>query len=844
MAQAHVELLPLKRKSSVFHIRLNIFVDYRSLMCKVILSFLLICFYIPIHAQEQGKRSIHITVVNEQKKALPGSTVYLLTADSVVIHTAGANASGIVEFININAGKYQIRASQTGYEDGHTSWIDLEKNTSFSDIITLRPKSGLLQDVTVTSKKPLIQFLPDKTVINPEANITNAGATVMDILEKSPGITVGKDGSIIMKGKPSVTVLIDGKATQLSGADLQAYLSGISASQVDVVELIENPGAKYDASGNAGIINIKTKANRQKGFNGSMNLSLGQGFYTKTGNTINLNYRNGKVNWFLNYGIRAGNEMQEIYTLRKYFNSKQEDSVLLDQPNFSKNSTLGNNLKTGFDFFVSNRTTLGLVFNGGIFDRNGKSISDINWMDPNYHIDSSINTSGENNLEFKRGGVNLNAKHKINETSELTVDLDYVKFDINGDQNYQTQLVAPGSTISATKGNTPSRLNIVTAKVDYSRRFKQFLLESGLKTAINKTNNLADYYFYDNNNWLPDLSRSNHFLYNEKISAAYASVDAEKGKWHWQTGLRYEFTSYKAHQLGNAIVKDSAFQKNYGSLFPTAFVSYKADSNNMFTFRLGRRIDRPPFQFLNPFLTTLNKYTYEGGNPYIKPQYTWNFALAHTYKQLLTTEFSFSYLRDYFSQIFIIDSNSSNVNKNIIIYTRGNVGSFTNFGITETFQRPVTKWWSLTAVAVFNYKIIKGVVWAPIEAEVAQLNVSLNNQFQLKKGWGFEVSGYYQTKSQIDLQEWLKPQGELDLGVSKQIMKNKGSLKLSVRDLTYFQNYSGYSTFQNAHEPFTVKWDSRVVRLSFGWRFGKAMKPVNRSEGGATDEINRAGNGN
>jgi hypothetical protein len=698
--------------------------------------------------------------------------------------------------------------------------------------------------VTVASKKPLVRFLPDKTVINPEAGITNAGATVMDILEKSPGITVGKDGSIIMKGKPAVTVLIDGKSTQLSGADLQAYLSGISASQVDVVELIENPGAKYDASGNAGIINIKTKANRQKGFNGSVLLSIGQGIYSKTGNSINLNYRNRKVNWFLNYGMRAGDEMMELYTLRKYFNVKKEDSALLEQPNFSRNSAVGNNLKTGFDFFVNKKITLDLVFTGGIFERKARSVAIIDWMDPSYHIDSSINTSGENNLEFKRGGVNVNGKYKIDESSELTADVDYVKFNINGDQNYQTQLVAPGSDISATKGSTPSRLNIVTAKIDYSKRFKKFLLESGLKTAINKTDNLAEYYYYDNNNWQPDLSRSNHFLYNEKINAAYSSVDVEQGKWHWQAGLRYELTSYKAHQLGNAVVKDSAFKKNYGSLFPTGFISYQADSNNIITFRLGRRIDRPPFQNLNPFITTLNKYTYEAGNPFIKPQYTWNFALAHTYKQMLTTEFSYSYLRDYFSQIFIIDSNSSNVNKNIIIYTRGNVGSFQNFGISETFQTPVTKWWNLTAVAVLNHKIIKGVVWAPIKAVVTQLNVSLNNQFQLKKGWGFEISGYYQTKSQIDLQEWLKPQGELDLGISKQIMKNKGSLKLSVRDITYFQNYSGYSTFQNAYEPFTVKWDSRVARLSFSWRFGKAMKPITRSEGGAADEINRAGTGN
>src|SRR5690606_9690513 len=202
-------------------------------------------------------------------------------------------------------------------------------------------------------------------------------------------------------------------------------------------------------------------------------------------------------------------------------------------------------------------------------------------------------------------------------------------------------------------------------------------------------------------------------------------------------------------------------------------------------------------------------------------------------------EVSYSYLKDYFSQIFVIDSNSSNVDKNIILYTRGNVGSFQNFGITETFQHSVTPWWNLTAVAVFNHKIIKGMVWAPITARISQLNVSLNNQFQLKKGWAFELSGYYQTKSQIDLQEWLEPQGEMGLGISKQILKNKGSLKLSIRDITYYQNYSGYSTFQNSFEPFTVKWDSRVIRLNFSWRFGKAMKPVQRSEGGAQEEINR-----
>ncbi|MEO6405703.1 MAG: outer membrane beta-barrel protein [Ferruginibacter sp.] len=790
--------------------------------------------------QAQTQRSIRITVQNDRKEFLPGASVFLLNKDSVAVYKGAADASGTIEFKNLEAGKYLAKATEVGHVAGFSTWIDVLQDSSYIGKIMLVSKT-ILQEVTVVSKKQFIQFLPDKTVINPEANITSAGATMMDILEKSPGITVGKDGSIIMKGKPAVMVLIDGKPTQLSGSDLQAYLSGMSAALIDVVELIENPGAKYDASGNAGIINIKTRANKQKGFNGSLNLGLGQGIYTKTGNSINLNYRNGKTNWFFNYGFRANTESQHLWTLRSYFDKNGQDSVLLEQPNFNKSKVFGQNLKTGLDYFLSDKTTVGMVFTGGIFKKRTRSYSDIDWKDRFGHLDSSINTAGVNNVQYKRGGININGRHKINTSSELAADIDYVRFSISNEQNYQTQLSAPGSPVYITAGNIPSTLNIVTLKVDYAKRYKAFVLESGVKTALNKTDNLADYVYLDNNIFVPDLSRSNHFLYNEKISSAYSSADAKKGKWHGQAGLRYEYTAYSAKQLGNAIVKDAAFKKNYSSLFPTAFLSYEADSNNMITVRVGRRIDRPPFQYLNPFKTTLNKYTYEAGNPFIRPQYTWNFALSHTYKQMLTTEISYSSLRDYFSQVFIIDSNSSNVNRNIIIYTRGNVGSFKNLGITETFQRQLTKWWSLTAVAFYNHKVIEGVVWAPIKATINTFNINLNNQLKFNRGWGVEVSGYYQTKNQIDLQEYLTPQGELDFGVSKSILKNNGSLKLNIRDITKFQNYSGLSTFENAHEPFAVTWDSRVVRLAFSWRFGKTMKAVKRSEGGAGDEINRAG---
>ena len=259
---------------------------------------------------------------------------------------------------------------------------------------------------------------------------------------------------------------------------------------------------------------------------------------------------------------------------------------------------------------------------------------------------------------------------------------------------------------------------------------------------------------------------------------------------------------------------------------------------------MGRRIDRPQFQNLNPFLVTLNKYTFEGGNPFILPQYTWKAELIHTYKQKLSTGISYSYLKDYFSQIFVIDSNSSNVNKITIIYTRGNVGTFHNFGATMTLQLPLTQWWNITSIAVYNYKIIKGVVWIPMRPTISQLNFSLNNQFQFKNGWAAELGGYYQTRSQIDLQEWLIPQGELNAGISKQVMQNKGTIRFTIRDMFRTQNYSGESIFENSTETFGLKWDSRVVRLTFSLRFGKTMKAIRRSGGGATEETERVGSGN
>ncbi|MBK7291584.1 MAG: outer membrane beta-barrel protein [Chitinophagaceae bacterium] len=530
-------------------------------MKKIIFLLLTVIIGLYSYAQLPGNKEIHINLKDENNLPVHSATVILLSIDSVMLKTTTTDKSGTALFKNLDTDKYKVQITHTGFESVFLSAIDFKTESVIKQDIILKQTAATLKDVTVTAKKQFVQFAPDKTIINVDAGIGNAGATVMDVLERSPGITVGRDGTISMKGKPQVMVLIDGKQTQLGGADLQAYLSGMNASQVDVIELIDNPGAKYDAAGNAGIINIKTKKNRQKGFNGSLSVSLGQGIYTKNNNSFSINYRTGKFNLYANYGARLGKERMKLYALRKYFDKNGVDSLLLEQPNVTNTKISSHNIKTGVDFFASEKTTLGLAFTGNLTTRNSNSLSTIDWMSPSFVIDSTISTKGTRYSQFKRAGVNFNVNHKINSSSEIITDIDFIKFSIDGNQYFETQLDAPGSIAQATRGNIPSDLEIFTAKVDYSKKFSQFVWEAGLKTANTKTDNLAQYYYNDGASWYDDLSRSNHFLYDEKIHSAYSSIDADHGKWHWQAGLRYELTSYKANQLGNTVVKDSSFKK-------------------------------------------------------------------------------------------------------------------------------------------------------------------------------------------------------------------------------------------------------------------------------------------
>ncbi len=304
----------------------------------ILISYNVITFN-PVFSQPAmlGIDKLIIPVVNEKQVPVQSATVELLRAsDSVLVKAGITDSMGLAIFQQVSSGTYLVRVSSINYNSVYTTVFQIPLNESGSQLptILLNQATASLQGVTVTTRKPFIQQLPGKTIINVDAGITNAGTTAMEVLEKSPGVTVDKDGNISLKGQSGVLIMIDNKPSYVSGADLANLLNSMSSTQIDAIELMTNPSAQYDAAGNAGIINIKTKKNKQKGFNGTISTAYGQGSYYKNNNSLLLNYRNGKWNLFLSYSMNANKGYADIYALRTYYKADKTIEALLDQPSW------------------------------------------------------------------------------------------------------------------------------------------------------------------------------------------------------------------------------------------------------------------------------------------------------------------------------------------------------------------------------------------------------------------------------------------------------------------------------------------------------------------------------
>ncbi|MES2277271.1 MAG: TonB-dependent receptor [Bacteroidota bacterium] len=808
--------------------------------------FALCLFLYTISASAQTGSGLSGLVIDITGKPLAAATVSLLNAmDSLPVKATVTGNDGRFVFQTVTAGSYKINISAIGYLHQQSKLINMS-GTQPIDIgkITL-PKSAAtqLKVVTISSTRPLIERKIDRTVINVDALATNQGITALDVLEKSPGILVDPNGSISLEGKSGVVVYIDDRKSYLTGADLVAYLQSLPSGALDQIELMTNPPAKYDAAGSAGIINIRMKKNKVKGFNGGLTGLFGQWRYGKTEERFNFNYRSGKFNLYGNIGNNQQNYSSRNEQNRQYLNPNgtMTSAYVLENFTHGKGYTLAPQM--GLDYYQSDQTTIGILFGGVNRPLTNLGQTSNTFSGQSGSPDSTVNQYFTNQHNSKTGHANFNYRHQYDKKGhELTADFDYNFFRITDNQSFDNRTVLPHQQIIAQSKQTgllPDNIDIYAFKTDYAHPFKNRIkMETGIKTSFTHTDNTANYFNTVGNTTQPDYTKTNHFLYDENINAAYINAGKDWKHFSAQLGLRAENTVSKGHQLGNALAKDSSFNRSYTGLFPTIYLQYKLDSvgNNQFGFNYGRRINRPYYQDLNPFIVPEDQFNYDAGNPYLRPSYAQSLELSYTYQNNITFKLTHSSTTG--------DIQVVNFLQNGILYsTFENVGFYRFDGVSVSGSWNPVKWFGLNGFGSVKFEhtqAISNSVLRDIYGNVFYFNG--NTQFKLGKGWNAELNGFFQSKTK-NIQFDQAGVARLNAVFQKKI-SNSFSARLTLTDFLGLFKYSGtYNSLPLTEAAYQNTFDTRGFNISLTYRFGKAIKDLRNHNGSASgDEQGRVKN--
>ena len=779
-------------------------------------------------------------VKDQQGKPVSGSTVSLLKSkDSSVVKLAASDNSGHYSFNSIKYGKYVLSITHVGYAPSYSPAFEFSGTgeTNVPDV-SLSKLENELKGVVVSSKKPMVEVKADRTILNVEGTINATGNDALELLRKSPGVTVDKDDNISLSGKNGVQVYIDGKPTPLSGSDLANYLKSIQSSQIESIELITNPSAKYEAAGNAGIINIKLKKNKTFGANGSVNAGWNIGTYAKYNSGIVLNYRNKKFNLFGNYNY---NHNKNQNWLNLYRTTSADSSF--DQKSTIINRNESHGFKAGVDYFANSRNTIGIMVNGN-FSKTGfdnLSSTNIAYM-PTNEIDKLL--IANNSTHGHRNNVNFNANYRFADTSghELTVDADYGFYNSNNNQ-YQ-----PNNTYDASGTNlktqeiyntlTPSQIDIYSVKVDYEQNFKKGKLGYGGKFSYVKTDNTFQRFFENGSSSIED--NHNNFNYKENINAAYVNYNRQFKGVMVQAGLRVENTHSKGHSVGfrydydaNATVPiDSLLDRTYTDPFPSAAITFNKNPMKQWSLSYSRRIDRPSYQNLNPFEFNLDKYTFQRGNPNLKPQYTNSFGITNVYKYRLTTTLNYSHVSDVFTTIPKTEGTKAFI-------TNENVASQDIVSLNVSMPVQYKKYSLFFNVNSYYSKFKGHAIGYNVDADVFSFNVYAQQTYKLTKTTTAELSGFYTAPSIWQGAFKTKSLGTVDLGLQQVVLKGKGTVKASVTDIFNTLHFSATNNTTGQIVHVKGGWESRQFKINFNYRFGNSKVKQARQHKSSIEEENQ-----
>ena len=806
-----------------------------------LLAAILTQFYQTAGAQTKlVKSKITGSVIDNQGKPLDFATIILLkVADSGVVKTSMTDPEGRYSFENIASGEYLITANMMGFKKVISQVFSIGPDNLIVQIPQLKAEldSKNLREVSIVAQKPLIERKMDKLIMNVENTSLAAGSTAMEVLEKAPGVTIDKDDNISMKGKQGVLIMLDGKQTFMSSADVANMLRNMEANQIETIELITSPSARYDAAGTSGIINIKTKKSKSMGLNGTATAGTGYGQTSKYSGGSTLNYRQGKVNAFGNYNYANNGRLNNLNMNRKVI--YQDTITNFVQNNNWDNRRFSNSYKAGADYFINKNHTIGFLANG-YFNRNNESTISNVARNNNFSQAEDIVVVGNNVEKYQNAAYNVNYKGTLDTSGkELSIDLDYSDYRSNHDEirdnAYTGTNIEPRSRLMV-KNYAPSSIDVKSLKIDYTHPLnKTSKFEAGIKSSVVKTDNDLLLAKLQGSTWVPDADYTNHFLYDENVNAAYLNFSKEFKKFGLQVGLRAEQTFSK----GNSITKNEVVARNYLEFFPSISLSHTINKNHQLGLSYSRRIDRPAYDDLNPFLDFLDEYTFEKGNPYLNPQFTSSFDLSHTFKGSITTSLNYSHTVDVMTTV------TEQEDKTLKTFAiERNLDEQNIYGLNVSAPVPVQKWWNITNnVQVFHISFKSKSENGDLNAGQMAMTYNMDHSFTINKTFTADLSAQYQSPIQYGVFE-IGSQMSMNAGLRKTFINNKMNIKLSVNDLLNSRNANRISTtYQNMDLNFRQKDETRIARLTFSYRFGKnEVKAARKRATGLEDEANRMKN--
>jgi len=783
------------------------------------------------------------TIVDETKKVFPYASVSLLNAkDSTLIKGTLTADDGRYRFSELTSGDYLLAFYVVGYKRILRGPFPLTaaKNRHLLPEVQMQQDITLLQGVEIVKQKPLIERQVDKTMINVENSILATGNTALEILQKSPGVSVDKDGNIALKGKQGVMVMLDGKPTYLSSEQIANMLRSTEGNAIQSIELITNPSAKYDAAGNSGIINIKLKKNRNYGTNGSITGGVGYGRYYKANGGLTLNHREKKFNVYGNYDYGRNKRFASTDIVR--LNNTEQNPTYFDQTNSAVRLRENSNYKAGVDYFINDKNTIGFAMNG--YSSKGRNTADVLTLIGSAagRTDSSVVASSPSDYKFNGMTYNLNFKSVIDSLGqEFSMDADHSRY-TGADNDFfdNTYLNAAGESYKAPyvfKTAAPTNTTIWAGKADYTYPLsKEMKLEAGLKASIVKTDNNFRFENLVNGQWQNDVLRSNQFLYDENINAAYANLNRKFKGTNVQLGLRLEQTNSR----GNSVTDNKLVSRHYLNLFPSVFVTQELAANHELGFSYSRRIDRPDYGSLNPFISFVDLYSYRFGNPFLKPQYTNAFEVSYSFKKTLNVSLGYSHTSDVISDVLLLDTA-----KKTIFISKENLATQDSYNLNVNYPVQLFKWWNTSNNATTYYNRFKtpDVGGSPYEGGRVAFNLNTTHTFTVRATTSVEASGFYQSK-QIYGTIVIDPQYGIDLGVKQTFFNKKMDVKFAANDVFKLQKNRITSALSSQNYVVNERWESQVFRLTCVYRFGSNdIKGARQRSGSSAAEESRVKSG-